>query len=394
MKRIILQLADGYLAHGHQNADGSWSFPAEINWRTDAQRGNSTDVAVQQVLWACYRWTGDAKYLRPLEAQVARQGPLALNVINSDAVAITGRQQWGQGVLQRMSTPGAGGPSGDDAYGLDEAWRLTGDTHYLERLYTAQTDRNRARMYMVTEGHMWSDRVELPSNELQRERLGGVAHWRNYITPGQAVSWRFDAPSTAEQVAILVPGSRPDHLRIIAYNMKAEPVTAHVTGWQVAGGRWRVRQGGDPNNDGHIDGAGESREANFEMSSSLDFTLPPHRQTVIEMDLAQAGAPVNARPDVGIGRGDVTLSGGAITVIAHSLGSAPAPAGHVVLEDASGHQLATAPTPALAAPLDLLPKTAQVRLAIPHSANLHGARVRLVLDTPEITQLNNVYALN
>jgi hypothetical protein len=65
-----------------------------------------------------------------------------------------------------------------------------------------------------------------------------------------------------------------------------------------------------------------------------------------------------------------------------------------VLEDASGRQLAAAATPALAAPVDLVPKTAQVRLAIPHGADLHGARVRLVLDAPEITQLNNIYLLN
>jgi hypothetical protein len=167
-----------------------------------------------------------------------------------------------------------------------------------------------------------------------------------------------------------------------------------MTGWQVASGRWRVRQGFDSNADGHIDGDAAGREANFEMSSSLDFTLPPHQQTVIEMDLIQAGPPANARPDVGIGRGDVVVSAGAIVVTVHSLGSAPAPAGHIVLEDGFGHQLATAATPALAAPLDLMPKTAQVRLAIPHGANLHGARVRLMLDTPEITQLNNGYTLN
>src|SRR5262249_39274379 len=153
-----------------------------INWRTDAQRGNGTDATLQHVLWACYRWTGDAKYLRPLEAQLARQGPLALNVINADAVAVTGRQQWGQAILARVSGGGASAASGggdgpgNEGYGLDEAWRLSGDTHYLERLYQAQTDRNRARMYIVTDGEMWSDRVELPSNELQRERLGGVAH--------------------------------------------------------------------------------------------------------------------------------------------------------------------------------------------------------------------------
>ena len=38
---------------------------------------------------------------------------------------------------------------------------------------------------MMTEGHWWSDRVEIPSELLQRSRLGGVALKRNWIWPGR-----------------------------------------------------------------------------------------------------------------------------------------------------------------------------------------------------------------
>ncbi len=386
VKQIILDLADGYLAHGRQGADGAWSFPSEINWRTDQARGSTTD-RVHPILWAAYRWTGDAKYLAPLEADLHRTGPTAMNAITADAIAITGKSD----ALRARVIDQA--QSADDGYLLDEAWRMSGDTRYLDRLYTNQVQRNRARMYMVTEGHMWSDRVELPSNELQRERLGGIALIRNGIFPGHAVSWRFDAPDTAEHVAILVPDARPNHLRIVAYNMNAQAVGAELTGWEIAAGRWRLRQGPDANNDGQIDAASTTEEVTFEASRAIRVEFPAHTQSVIEMELIAPAPPVNQRADVGIGRGDVRMAGGAVLVTVHSLGSTPAPAGRVIVEDASGHELASAATPALAAPLDLLPKTAQVRVPV-RGALPAGARVRLVLETPEITQLNNSLPLN
>ena len=33
--KLILEIADGYLAHGKQAPDGCWSFPAEFYWPTD-----------------------------------------------------------------------------------------------------------------------------------------------------------------------------------------------------------------------------------------------------------------------------------------------------------------------------------------------------------------------
>ena len=47
---------------------------------------------------------------------------------------------------------------------------------------------------MYTEGHWWSDRVDQPTDILQRERLGGVALNRNQTWPGNSVSWRFAEP--------------------------------------------------------------------------------------------------------------------------------------------------------------------------------------------------------
>ena len=62
-----------------------------------------------------------------------------------------------------------------------------------------------------------------------------------------------------------------------------------------------------------------------------------------------------------------------MTVTVHSVGAVDAPASKVVLRGREGKTIATANVPALKAPLDLTPKTAQVTLTIPAGADLKGA---------------------
>ena len=116
-------------------------------------------------------------------------------------------------------------------------------------------------------GSLWIDRIYFNNGELQRSRLGGVALMRNYCYPGNAVSWRFDAPANDQSVAILVPEATPDHVKIIAYNLDPVPVKAHMTGWEIdpgqvdddaghAEGNWKRTAGTDASTAGrdHEDG--------------------------------------------------------------------------------------------------------------------------------------------
>jgi hypothetical protein len=63
----------------------------------------------------------------------------------------------------------------------------------------------------------------------------------------------------------------------------------------------------------------------------------------------------------------------------------------VVLRDKSGKVLATASAPAIKAPLDLFPKTAEVTLNIPAQADWKNGSVTIEPKGggPEITTLNN-----
>jgi hypothetical protein len=95
MRKLIVDLADGHLAHGKQDPDGTWRYPEDINAATGQSRGELTgkgrgNVAVMQLFWAAWRWTGDEKYLRPLKGEIAHQAGRGLDELNSDVIDMLG----------------------------------------------------------------------------------------------------------------------------------------------------------------------------------------------------------------------------------------------------------------------------------------------------------------
>jgi hypothetical protein len=389
VRKLVVDVADGYLAHGRQDTRGVWIFPEKINASTEETRGvlsakSRGNVALMQLLWVAYRWTHDEKYLRPLQSELAAGTTFsALSELNSNVIDLLGqRATWGT-PLQTAAEQGQGGD-----FARYVAWQMTGDVRNLEKIYGDEIVTANNRMYMVTEGHWWSDRVELFSDELQRTRLGGMALRRNQFVPGHVVSWRFADPDGAEKLAILVPGALPTKFKVIAYNLDDKPLAATMMGWDVAPGVWKVTQGVG---EGAGAPSGEPRHVEFERTRGIDFTFTPRATTVLDLELETPGKPVWDRPDLGIGATDVHVAKGTISVTVHSLGSVPAPPSTVTLIDAAGREVARAQVPAIPAPLDLLPKTAQVKLHVGAGVRISGAKVRVRVgdQTQEITQLNN-----
>jgi hypothetical protein len=375
---LVTGVIDGWLAHGKQGKDGVWSYPNEINWRSDAERaGDGGGVSTPlQAAWASYRFTGDAKYLRPLEGRVAKSGPGALSEMNEN-VFDTAPQgaAWRKALLDKAS---------DEPFARYTAWAATGNVAPLEQLHADAIATKSQRLYMMTEGHWWSDRVESAMDILQRERLGGVALVRNQGWPGNSVSWRFDHDDAAEKVAILLPGATPAHFRVMAYNGSDQAEAATMTSWNVTAGQWRMTRG---------DGTAEP--VTLERSGAVRVNFAPHTTTTYEFTLVKAAGDVADRPDLGIGRDDVSVKGRAVTVTVHSLGAKPAVGGTATLVTHDGRVLATARVPDLAAPVDLLPKLATVRLTLPAGIAPQDVEVRVALpgDAAEVTRLNNVVPL-
>ncbi|WP_028918298.1 LamG-like jellyroll fold domain-containing protein [Pseudoxanthomonas sp. J35] len=388
-RKLVVGLADGYLAHAYTAEDGQWALPNEIHWATGQTRGGELVMGsgggdTMHLFWAAWRWTGDARYLRALDYRAMRSGPASLGNLGENFLGVLGRQDdWGKSLVQAADKGATGFPS-------LVAWQLTGDKSYLEALHAEGIRAKAQREYMNTEGHWWSDRVEAPSEFLQRARLGGIALKRNQSYPGHTVSWRFAEADGAEQVAILVPDPRRDRFKVIAYNLGSKPQHASMTGWNVEAGTWRMTSGIDRDGDDRIDGKASTREFAFEKSGSVDVVFPAGRTVVMEFELVQPGTPVATRADLGIGRGDVRVSGDAVEATVHSLGHAPTGAGYAVLEDARGRELARVAVPAMEAPLDLRPRTTTVSLPL-GGRKAEGLYVRVGLegDAEEVTRLNN-----
>ena len=402
-RKMVLETVDGMLAHRKQEADGRWVTRTDINFKTDEDLPGG-DATPDFMFWAAYRWTGDKKYLLPF----MDAGPSSLAHISSDALDMLNlRDTWGKQLVAAAatidSTTGVAPTAAQSITGSAEtfAWQISGDTKYLDRLYSAQLQAESNREWINTEGSLWIDRVTdsagpmFVNTELQRARFGGVALIRNHIYPGNAVSWRFVAPATPSSLGILVPLATPDHLKIVVYNLDAVPVTTRMTGWEINPGKWEITQGTRGNAETDPVENISTRTAGFERSTSLDFTFAPHTTTVLELKLIEKGVPYWSRPDLGIDSEDVKVEGSRMTVTVHSLGSVDAPASKVVVRDRVGKTLATARVPALSAPLDLTPKTAAVTLAVPAGSDLKGATVTVECGggIPEITLMNNTVTL-
>lgn len=374
-RALVTGLVDGWMAHGVQAPDGSWTFPNEVNWRTDATRsgdGGGANTPLQSA-YAAWRFTGDARYLRPVESRLARSSSL-LGEFNESFDLVPG----GLAIRDKLAAKPDASP-----FAAYAAYARSGDLAPLAAHHAQEAADKAAREYMYTEGHWWSDRVEAPSEILQRERLGGIALRRNQTWPGNTVSWRFDDQAAGAEVAILVRQTSPEHFAVTAYNASGRSQAAVMTAWNVAPGRWTMR------------GPTDAREVTLERSASVPVTFAPGVTTTYEFKRAAAGTPVEDRPDLGIGVDDVMLRGRTVTVTVHSLGARSAAGGQATLVAADGRALARATIPTLAAPLDLLPRTATVRLPLPASVRPDQVRVRVALpnDAPEVTRLNNETAL-
>lgn len=404
-RQTVLELADGLLAHGKRDAEKRYSLPKAIHFATDAEVDSGRTYLPWHLFWAAYLWTNQENYLEPIRTNDAALAAVSADVRNVLKLGA----DWDARI---MKAPEAGSPiegraRGDVRHRKNRprdnretasqhfAWQATGDKMYLEKLYAEQLEQIALLDYINTEGSLWTDRVSVPTADLQRARLGGVALIRNSLYPGHTVSWNFEAPATEQSLAILLPLATPTEFKILAYNLEPVPVTAAITGWQVEPGQWEVTQGIDSTGKDTPDRDVSVRTLAFERSHSVSFTFPPGTTTVLLFRRTLPGTPYHARPDLGLGRDDVTVQKNRVRVTVHSLGAVASPEASIIIKDHLGRVLSRAVVPPLPAPADLLPKTAVVELPLREGAELAGATVELdpQHSLEEITVLNNAILL-
>jgi hypothetical protein len=402
-KKVLLELADGLLAHRHKDENGHYTLPTAIHFTDDKDSAALRKYFPWPLFWSAWKWTGDRKFLDPI-FDLGTTGIMTVNANMLDLLDL--RKDWGPRILSgeagrptdSRSNDGRGSARSNNYRSSASAhfdWQLTGDKQYLEELYANQIEECDLLDYINTEGSLWIDRVGVPNVDLQRARIGGVALVRNGTFPGHVVSWRFAAPANDQSVAILVPDATPTGFKVIAYNLETRPVHATMTGWNVDPGVWQITQGVDTNDDDNADLELTSRTNVFERTSALEFTFAPRTTTVLTLKLKTPGTPYWERPDLGVSSDDVQVRGREVRVRIHSLGSVPSSATTVVFRNRQGSVVATEKVSSIAAPVDLNPKTTEVVLTLPEGVDINGGTVEIDPDhrVEEITRLNNVVKL-
>jgi hypothetical protein len=139
---------------------------------------------------------------------------------------------------------------------------------------------------------------------------------------------------------------------VTGWNTSDHVQQATMSTWDIPAGEWEMRVG-----QGAV-------HVTLERSASVPVEFAAHGETVLDFRLVRPGDPVDRRPDLGIGRDDVTVAKGHVEVTVHSLGAVATGGGSVALLGADGAVLATQPLVPMAAPVDLLPRTQVVRFPL------------------------------
>jgi hypothetical protein len=332
---------------------------------------------MEDQLVGTYHFTGDPKYLGPIEAQVAAGRAAEAALVNWRR--LTGDTKHDERFVAQAARLAAT-PSFN-------AWLATRNKDYLANACTEVVRDFERNRFLVTEAEPPTDRVPLPGNVLLREMLlGGIGVWV-CGWPQMAVSWE----QSGYDFAALVLDARPKHLKVLACNFGPKrEVTMRV--WELERGAYELRVGPDRNGDDMADETSVKR-VELDRATRLPLELPANALTVIELRQLEA-RPADKRPDLALSAEDVQLSPDrrTVTVTIHNIGSAPAKDAEVVVLTSDGKGLGSGQIKELASPDDLVAKVVRVEIPLSRPA---PEQWRLVLDPTrkldEITLENNVW---
>lgn len=291
------------------------------------------------------------------------------------------------------------------------AWKFTGDEKYLKpidpALYEQQQDRFAGpdigeaaakryedilrkaalREYINTDGQLWVDRGVIDIAVMQQDRIGGVGHERFSLYPRHYFRWQFK-PSQEMDVAVMVTYAAPDKIRLSAFNMTDDDITAHMIMEDIIPGKWTVKAGTGP--EIGVMEQSEEREMELEWMGGLPVVFKPGRHTVLELDLREREKGYWERPDLAMDREDVIIRDDCIRVRVHNIGAAESAETELVLKSPSGEILRRSQVPPIPAPNDLYPKVMEIPLWT-RGIDLAGCSVELDPENrmKEITKTNN-----
>jgi hypothetical protein len=340
LRQMIIELAEDLLDHRDKNGN----FYTEIHFSTGAIRGQPGLRNAWQVLLAAYEFTGDPRYLSPVKEQIS-----GTRVFNTNEL-------------------------------VDRYAEKIRDLGVLE--------------YPNTVGSIWIDRISANTNELQEDRLGGVALARiRHIYQKNFVSWNIKAPASYQSLALFVKEASSTHLNIMAFNLEKETIGATMTLWDVKPGQWRVVTGLDTNDDQQIDTERSEEIAYLERGSEVDLSFASRKNTIIRLELVEpAQTGYGERPDLAIGSSGIKIDGNEVRVRVYSQGAVGTPETTLELKNARGETVGIQPVPAMEAPLNLDPNWMDIKLTVPPGTDLSSGSIQIdpQKKITQITRLNTL----
>jgi len=397
LRKIVLEEADSWAAACMSTDKGKpkGRIPGEIKFsnseilpyapydrtnpilkgRNDLYMGGAGQYIVEYLLRGAHQLTGERKFVEPLHVndrtgeQIVQR---AQNTLTSFGTADLAEGSWSTGQSETQ---------------LYEAWQVTGDKKWLvEELKECVRQYERSR-WLLTEAEPYTDRIPYPGRTLLPTLYLGAATSGKSHVPGHWVSWE----GGGTEFAALVLEAERDRLKALVYSFARVPREMKMRVWRLPHGVYDVTIGVDRNGDDEVSQVLVKRKQELARYDAVEFAAPPRQTLVLELRLVEELDGITGRPDLAVGREDVTVEDGSVRVSVHNLGAARSPQTTVQVQDAQGKVMAEAEVAPVEAPLDLRPRTAEVTLP------LRGApvrRCRVAVDPTdavrEITEVNNV----
>ncbi len=226
-----------------------------------------------------------------------------------------------------------------------EPYRLSDRVAIAKQMMDAVQQTDDAAVFGFTEARVHTDTQRgIGRDVLVAATLGGRVQGRiEPFPPSIAVSWEG---VETEDLARLV--SYADHrtLCVNLYNFGERPIVATMRLWRIEKGRYEIAIGPDLDDDGAIDfqnfahafHAPETRE--LKRFSTLPLQIPPRVNTALTIAQIEPLPQCERLPDLAVSQRDCHRKEGAMEVVVHNLGAAPAQNVVVSLVD-NGHTVAT-----------------------------------------------------
>ena len=394
--RWLTETCDALLAHWQKDkyprlAIGIRFFGDEV-----IRRGLPEPERVN-LLWAVYRLTGESKYLWLLNEFLKAQNiDLAENTtgrwIESLDVEPYSEDypQFREGILQWVRERNVWDRNLQDESGMlarQHAFELTADKRHVEDYQAALLRHLVQNRTMYTEAEVAPIQFQFPHRALQRSRLGGVAFFPQMLYPGHAVSWE----GGNDNLAALVVNAASSSIKISTFNLAKTLLDVNLRVWELDNGVYTIVEGTDVLGQGNIDVETTRRTLSLWHGVSIPLSLRPQKTTVIEVRQVKKGAPLGEVPDLAVGQLTYDRATDHGTLVVHNLGSAPAPAFTLQIENEKRAVLFKKQFEGLPAPLDLSPKQQTVEISglKPGASQVLIFRIDPESKIEEVTRENN-----